>query len=213
MAPGLIVPVESHFPGRVTYQGTAHMNKLVEIFQRHKLMDQAKGCPLRQFFSGATLNFSGALIHQLMLQKVESKKVEEGQFYIAKKLTRFSIGEFALKTGLSFAETPSEADIEEHLSDEHLLNEYFADAPKFTFGLLESRFEECEDPEDSFKLGLCYLVEGVLNAPEKAVVIWQDMLKFVMDLDFFFQVSMGKIFVQEADYVNSSRYATSVSAV
>ena len=121
-----------------------------------------------------------------MFHKVESKKVEEGQFYIARQLTQFSIVKFALITGFSFVETPSEADIEEHFSDEHLINYYFIDARKITFGVLENRFEECEDPDDSFKLGVCYLVEGVLNAPEKAVVIWQDMLKFVIDLDFFF---------------------------
>ena len=91
--------------------------------------------------------------------------MNEGQFYISKKLTRFSIGEFALITGLSFAETPSVADIEEHLSDDHLVSEYFADARKITFAALESRLQECEDPEDAFKLGLCYVVEGVLNAP------------------------------------------------
>ena len=64
------------------------------------------------FFRAGQLNFSGALIHQLMLHKVESKKADEGQFYISKRLTRFSIGEFALITGLSFAQTPS---VEEHL--------------------------------------------------------------------------------------------------
>ena len=94
-----------------------------------------------------------------MLHKVESKKVEEGQFYIARKLTRFSVVEFALITGLSFVETPAEADIKEHLSDEHLIDEYFNEGDKITFSLLENRLCTCEVLEDVFKLGhgeVCY---------------------------------------------------------
>ena len=189
MAPELIVPVEKHFPGRVTYRGTAYMKKLVTIFEKHGLMDRARQCPLGQFFCAGQLNFSGALIHQLMLHKVESNKADEGQFYISKRLTTFSIREFALITGLSFAETPS---VEEHLSDDHLVREYFANHRKITFASLESALQECEDPEDAFKLGLCYLVEGVLNAPEKSVVIFQEMLKFVMDEEVFFKYPWGR---------------------
>lgn len=101
--------------------------------------------------------------------------------------------EIALITWLSFVDTLAEAEIKEHISNEHLIEKYFNDG-KITFDVLEKVLEECEDPEDVYKQDLCYLVEGVLNAPERTVPIWRDMVKFVMVLDIFFSSMYGADF-------------------
>ncbi|XP_062119134.1 alpha carbonic anhydrase 7-like [Humulus lupulus] len=104
--PDLIVPLEKHFLGRVTNRGNAYLETLIEQFKRHGLTEQAEACSLGQFFKAKPFSFSGVLLHQLMLQKVERKKVEE---------------EFSLVTGLNFGNTPSPDELREHLSSDRII--------------------------------------------------------------------------------------------
>ena len=158
--PDLIVLLEKHFPGRVTYRGSAYLDTLIEQFKRHGLIERAQACPLGQFFKAKPFSFSGVLLHQLMLRKVESKKPEEGQFYLGNTLCRFGIAEFALVTGLNFGKSPSPDELKEHLSSDRIIQEYFNGDSKVSFGQLEDALKASTNPEDAFKLGLCYLIEG-----------------------------------------------------
>ncbi|XP_062088928.1 uncharacterized protein LOC133795495 [Humulus lupulus] len=59
------------------------------------------------------------------------------------------------------------------------------------FSLVNNAFETCTVAEDVYKLGLCLLVEGQLNAIEDKLHIWQDILKMVEDVDYFFNYPWG----------------------
>ena len=102
-----------------------------------------------------------------MLRKVESKKPEEGQFYLGNTLCRFGIAEFVLVTRLNFGKSPSPDELKEHLSSDQIIHEYFNGYSKVSFGQLEDALKASTNPEDAFKLGLCYLIEGVLNAQKR----------------------------------------------
>ena len=51
---------------------------------------------------------------------------------------------------------------------------------------LENAFVNYDDMEDSWKLDLCYLVEGLLLADEPTSKVNLDFFSFVEDEDFFF---------------------------
>ena len=98
-------------------------------------------------------------------------------------LCRFGVMEFALVTSLNFGKMSSADNLKEHLTNDRIGKECFNCEVKVSFGKLEDALKECTDPEDAFKLGLCYLIEGVLYAYEKTTNIWGDVLKLVEDLD------------------------------
>ena len=56
---------------------------------------------------------------------------------------------------------------------------------------LEDAFLSCQDVEDCWKLGLCYLVEGLLLADESWSKVNIDFLSFVEDEEFFFYNILG----------------------
>ena len=56
---------------------------------------------------------------------------------------------------------------------------------------LENVFVSCNDVEDGWKLGLCYLVEGLLLADEPTSKVNLDFLSLVEDREFFFSIYLG----------------------
>ncbi|XP_062100050.1 uncharacterized protein LOC133805919 [Humulus lupulus] len=56
---------------------------------------------------------------------VESKKAEEGHFYLGNILCKFGFAEFAPVTGMNFGNTPSPDELREHLSSDRIIHEYF----------------------------------------------------------------------------------------
>ncbi|XP_062100175.1 uncharacterized protein LOC133806055 [Humulus lupulus] len=195
--PQLIVPVEEHFTGRITWRGSWYFPKIKAKFIQCGLLDRVKESPFKQFFMAEPLNFSGALVHQLLLHKFRGEKTDEVQFYIGKKRCRFSQLEFALVTGLNFEAGPSEAEIKAKTTSDQLILEYFNGHSPVSIGQLRRTFESCQIVDDVYKMGLCLLVEGVLKGREEKLMVWTDMLKMVDDVDFFFQYLWGKISYQK----------------
>ena len=63
----LIVPIHNHYIGRVTWRGQVAMKMIKEKFEELKLVDKVKKCPFKHFFKAPSLQFSGVIIHQLLL--------------------------------------------------------------------------------------------------------------------------------------------------
>ena len=190
--PKLFIPLSEHFPGRVTYRGMGHLEEIKKRFGEMGLLERVKESPFKQFFVAPEFQFSGVLVHQLLLRKISTKSDEEVHFLLGTKTCRFGLGEFALVTGLNFGAGPSQAELEEHLSCDRLVTDYFNDAEKVKLSQLQVAFNNCTVVEDVYKLGLCFFVEGVLNAMEDKLHIRSDILRIVEDLEFFFNYPWGK---------------------
>ena len=137
------------------------------------------------------VKFSGVLINQLLLRKVKSKENNEMNFLIGGKVLRFRLLEFALIIRLNFGEYPNSIKIIEMTISRRLVETYMNNDVTSKLTDLENAFLSCEDVEDCWKLGLCYLVENLLFADEPTSKVNLDFLLFVEDEEFFFQYPWG----------------------
>ncbi|XP_062098825.1 uncharacterized protein LOC133804699 [Humulus lupulus] len=190
--PKLLVPFSDHFPGRVTYRDSSTLNHIKSRFVELGLLERANESRFKQFFLASEFNFSEVLVHQLLLRKIASNNEDEVHFFLGSKFCRFGMGEFALVTGLNFSTFPSLEELEERNLSDRLIKEYFNDAEKVKLSQVDHAFKTCTVVEDVYKLGLCLLVEGVLNAIDGKLHIWRDILKIVEDVEYFFSYPWGK---------------------
>ncbi|PON87226.1 hypothetical protein TorRG33x02_170030 [Trema orientale] len=158
----LIIPVEHYFLGRVTIKGTSVMTKIKQKFEKYGLMEKAKECPFKQFFVAPPMQASGVLLRYLLLMMVKSRNPMELQFYIRDNNLRFRLGEFALITALNFGKDPDLLRLKSMSGSTRLRETYLNNEAMVRSGELEVAFLNCEEKEDVWKLGLCYLVDGVL---------------------------------------------------
>ncbi|PON50136.1 hypothetical protein TorRG33x02_315590 [Trema orientale] len=198
----LLVPFEEHFPGRVTIKGTTMMSKIKERFEKYDLLEKAKQCSFKQFFLTPPMQASGVLIHQLLLRKVKSKNPAELQFFTWDSNLRFRLGEFALIMALNFGKDPDVVKYKSMTCSMRLRETYLNNEANVRSGELEAAFLNCEEKEDIWKLGLCYLVDGLLMAHESSTKILMDMLSFVENEEDFFNYPWGR-----RSYERTSVYA------
>ncbi|PON88502.1 hypothetical protein TorRG33x02_157160 [Trema orientale] len=126
------------------------MSKIKERFQALDLMERAKKCPFKPFFKAPLLQFSGVLIHQLRLRKVESlDDMRKIHFDISGKRIRFGLCEFALITGLNFGKYPDEAKLKTMSGIRRLVKKYMNDSNIVRSGELVAAFLNCGDTEDA----------------------------------------------------------------
>ncbi|XP_062080366.1 low-affinity glucose transporter HXT4-like [Humulus lupulus] len=85
-----------------------------------------------------------------------------------------------LLVGLDFVLESPRWLLKENLTSDRIVNEYFNGEVKVSFGQLEDALNDCTNLDDTFELGLCYLIEGVLHALEKITSIWGDLVSFSM---------------------------------
>ncbi|PON36494.1 hypothetical protein PanWU01x14_328030 [Parasponia andersonii] len=135
---------------------------------------------------------SGVLIHQLLLRKVKSKNPTELQFFIWDSNLRFKLGEFALITALNFDKDLDVVKYKSMSSSMRLRETHLNNEANVRFCELDTSFLNCEEKEDVWKLGLCYLVDGLLMAHESSTKILMDMLSFVENEEDFFNYLWGR---------------------
>ncbi|PON93430.1 hypothetical protein TorRG33x02_107080 [Trema orientale] len=164
----LIVPVEHHFPGRVTIKGTSVITKIKQKFEKYGLMERAKECPFKQFFVAPPMQAYEVLLHHLLLRMVKSRNPMELQFFIGDNNLRFGLREFALITALNFGKNPDVLKLKSMSGSTRLRETYLNNEAVVRSGELKAAFLNCEEKEDVWKLGLCYLVDGLLMAQELA---------------------------------------------
>ncbi|XP_062083812.1 uncharacterized protein LOC133790249 isoform X2 [Humulus lupulus] len=196
--PLLEIPIEDHYVGCMTYRGFRRLTKLKKMFEEHGFLRRVDEFVFGQLFTALIFSFSGALRHTLLLLKVKSPRGDEVHFLMGPNLCKFGVQEFAIMTGLSCSCPPLVADIQPHLTSSSLLGTYFHVEPEKDneFNMLEQAFSMCDIPDDLYKLGLVYFVEGILLVAENDNVIWRDSLSMVDDLDYFLEVSMGILFIR-----------------
>ncbi|PON51358.1 hypothetical protein PanWU01x14_217250, partial [Parasponia andersonii] len=168
------------------------MSKIKERFEKYDLLERAKQCPFKQFFLAPPMQASGVLIHQLLLRKVKSQNPAELQFFIGDSNLRFGLGEFALITVLNCAKDLDIVKYKSMSSSMRLRETYLNNAAFVRSGELEAAFLNCEEKEDVWKLGLCYLVDGLLMAQESSTKIMMDMLSIVENEEEFFNYPWGR---------------------
>uniref|UniRef100_A0A803PF24 DUF1985 domain-containing protein n=1 Tax=Cannabis sativa TaxID=3483 RepID=A0A803PF24_CANSA len=119
MALKLKLSVFEHFTSRLTYRGLDKFKYINDKFEAIKLIERVKASPFGPFWEVGELTFSGALVHNLLLQKtkVENEKEDEIWFYVGKTNMRFGRLEFGLIFGLLMGIGPTEEEIEAKSSD------------------------------------------------------------------------------------------------
>ncbi|XP_062090026.1 uncharacterized protein LOC133796503 [Humulus lupulus] len=187
--------MEDHYVGRMTYRGSGRLTKLKKRFEEHGLLGRVNESVFGPFFTAPPFSFSGALVHTLLLRKVKSPRGDEVHFLMGPNLCKFGVHEFAIITGLSCSCPPLAVDIEPHITSSRLVDTYFSVEPEkdIRFSILERAFSMCDVPDDLYKLGLVYFVEGILLGAENDNAIWRDSLSMVEDLDYFEKYPWGSL--------------------
>ncbi|XP_022891251.1 uncharacterized protein LOC111406204 [Olea europaea var. sylvestris] len=131
-------------------------------------------------------NFSSyaTIIDSLLLRLLKS--VDGDQLFFAmgdRKVSRFSILEFALITGLRYIE--EEEARARIIPNKRLLDLYFGGKGPVTPPQLEDAFRKCDHMLDKFKLGLVYILESILRCRHRRISIDLFSLDVVDDIDAF----------------------------
>ncbi|PON34062.1 hypothetical protein PanWU01x14_347620 [Parasponia andersonii] len=150
--------------------------------------------PFGEHFSGrVTIKGTTVMskIKERFEKKVKSKNLVELQFFIGDSNLRFELGEFALITALNFGKDLDVVKYKSMSSSMRLRETYLNNAANMRSGELEAAFLNCEEKEDVWKLGLCYLVDGLLMVQESSTKIIMDMLSFVENEEDFFNYPWG----------------------
>ena len=179
----LIVPVEDHYIGRVTWRGHLALSNIKSKFQDLQLLERARTCPFKQFFEVPALRFSGVLIHQLLLKKIKSDSGNEIHFQVGGRPVKFGLGEYAFITRLNCGPYPKEI-VPDY---SRLVSTYLNNSSIVRSQELEDAFVACNDKEDAWKLGLVHFVDGVLyshNANSKVDLYLFSLVEH--EDDFFF---------------------------
>ncbi|XP_062106959.1 uncharacterized protein LOC133818226 isoform X1 [Humulus lupulus] len=193
--PPLEIPMEDHYVGRMTYKGSGRLTKLKKRFEEHGLLGRVNESIFGPFFIAPPFSFSGALVHTLLLRKVKSLRGDEVHFLMGPNLCKFGVHDFSIITGMSCSCPPLAVDIEPHITSSRLVDTYFSVEPEknIRLSMLERAFSMCDVPDDLYKLGLVYFVEGILLGAENDNAIWRDSLSMVEDLDYFEKYPWGSL--------------------
>ncbi|XP_022869371.1 uncharacterized protein LOC111388796 isoform X2 [Olea europaea var. sylvestris] len=146
---------------------------------------------LWSFYPLKGVQFSGQIIDSLLLQLL--KPVDDDQLYFAMgdgKVSRFSILEFALITGLRC--TGEEEVRTRIIPNKRLLNLCFGGKGPVTPPQLEDAFRRCDHMLDKLKLGLVYILESILRCRHRRTSIDLFSLDVVDDIDAFNSFSWGR---------------------
>uniref|UniRef100_A0A803NHS8 DUF1985 domain-containing protein n=1 Tax=Cannabis sativa TaxID=3483 RepID=A0A803NHS8_CANSA len=186
MAPKLKLSLSDHFTSRLTYRGSNRFKDIKTTFEKYKLTEQVKVSPFKPFLEGRELNFSSALVHNVLLRKMKFNKEKEDEIwlYVGKTDLRFGRTEVGLITCLNMGTPPTYEKIQAKSSD-CLLRMYFEGKGSVHLDTLMLQMEIWEDKDDVYKLKLCVFIKGVLVLKDGNIIVWPDMLKFVDDLEFF----------------------------
>ncbi|KAM6560025.1 hypothetical protein CsatA_029264 [Cannabis sativa] len=199
--PQLIISLSEHYTCRITWRSESYYYpKIKAKLEEFRLWDRVRESPFKQFFEREPLRFLGALIHQLMLHKIKSDKLDEVHFYLAKKRCRFGRVEFGLVTELNLLAGPTEEEIKEKGSSNQLIMEYFNSNPSISLGQLCRVFESCTKVDDVYKLGMALFVMGILTGKEEKTFVPPFVIRMVDNLPFFYEYHVGFCALNKTHY-------------
>ena len=131
--------------------------------------------------------FWPGLIHAVLLHQLHYPGTSELVFKFADTMTRFGCQQFCIVTGLPYvgqSEFPP--------SSGRLLKRYGRGGKLRRESLLEA-FTRCTDRVDQVKLGVAYLVEGLIFSKAKSIFVRPEILGLVDDLEAFNRVAWGRL--------------------
>lgn len=87
-----LLPVDEHFPAQVTYRGCGILALVKRKFGDLGILNRVENSPFRHFFNGSDrpLQFSGAIIHELLLRKIVTENKDEIHFGLGQKACRLA---------------------------------------------------------------------------------------------------------------------------
>ncbi|VFQ71998.1 unnamed protein product [Cuscuta campestris] len=185
----LMVPTKDHFPAQ--YSVCGELEDAVAIV-RSKLsvenMVNFRKMPFGHFMDVRKLQFSGQLIHILMLHLVREQPEDEMWFMINGTINKFSFEDFCQITSLPNSKSyPNFSNVK--ASSQTIPKKYLGGGTvKCTFAHLRNMFmtaEEDEPGSDLHKLASLYFVEHVLLAKDRGTCIDASHLEVVDDTDVF----------------------------
>ena len=152
------------FPGKITIRSQLNMINNIRNWLTKK--EQVKFPRFPQI--GRLLDlptdgqFSGALVHHLLLRRVKCQKDHEIWFSAEDKPLRFSLNEFVLASGLYTSGGPSREEIESYNNKTTLLNKYWPTAKGVTLDDVSKKLEELrkgkDKNEDRVPLAFVYML-------------------------------------------------------
>ena len=131
--------------------------------------------------------FWPGLIHGVLLHQLYYPRTSDLVFKFADTITTFGCQHFCIVTGLPYvgqSEFPP--------SSGRLLKKYGRGGKLRRESLLEA-FTRCNDRVDQVKLGVAYLVEGLIFSKAKAIFVRPEILGLVDDVQAFNRVAWGKL--------------------
>ena len=140
----LIVPVEDHYTGKVTWRGQLALNNIKSKFEALQLLERARECLFKQFFEAPSLKFLGVIIHQLLLRKIKFAKCNKIHVKVGEKAVKFDLGEYALTTWLNCGPYPDD----KVPANIRLVFKYLNNSSSVRSHELEAAFTGCLDKED-----------------------------------------------------------------
>ncbi|XP_047312728.1 uncharacterized protein LOC124916037 [Impatiens glandulifera] len=178
------------FNGRVSWKSTGpSLAKIKERFTHHDLLDRALQTQFKSIFQAPTLLFSGTILHQMLIRKVSSNS-KEIRFMVKGKEVCWGMKDYALVTGLNFGRFPLVEEVEECPP---LVLKYFKGKKDVKLKELEDLFVGCSDKEDSWKMGLIFLIYQYLFASDNRRKISLKIFHMVEDMEMFLQFPWGKV--------------------
>ena len=154
-------------------------------------MKRALKTQFRYLFKADGLAFSGTILHQMLLRKSSSNE-KEMKFVVNGEQACFDMKAYALITGLNFDRFPA-VDIANGDEECPLVAKYFKGQTTFKIIDLESRFNECTDMEDTWKLGMICLVCQYLLALDIRRHLSIKIIGMTDDIHAFLQYPWGKV--------------------
>ncbi|XP_030480073.2 uncharacterized protein LOC115697276 [Cannabis sativa] len=144
------------------------------------------------FLDVSEFQFSGQIVHHILLREVEQPNVEEMWFDICGAQLRFSIKEFALITGLNCSECPKVNRGE--TSGNGFLEKYFP-SKKVSRELVDRVFDSYDgsNDEDCVKLAQLHLLENMLLAKEKQKLVDLEHVRLLDHPEIFNNYPWGRV--------------------
>ena len=186
-----------YFPGRIT--NTSKFGNVMEAIKRKLTRQQLrlfKKDVFGQFAKMDAYVFSGTILHNALLRQVAHDKHDEDQlwFEFCDQLSRLSISEWCLVTGLKYGEydihREVEVEVQHRLRDLYFEGDLGANLKEFDAKFEDLNFNDMDDV-DALKIVLYYFADRVLNGRKDERKLNSMLLYEVDHLEYFRSLPWG----------------------
>ncbi|CAH9096236.1 unnamed protein product [Cuscuta epithymum] len=167
------IPVRKHFPAQLSV--CSYFREAVSLVKGALTKDQLqefRNLPWGHLLSVPDIQFSGQIIHALLLRLVKDQPADELWFLIQGRLLKFTYADFCRISGLkSSAENPVFNDDDEVHGT--LIDKYFRGSTNITYKMLKDKLKSFRRTKsgDSVKLlSMCYILTVLLARDNKTKI-------------------------------------------